>query len=240
MFNPPPPDTLSPGKWRSNPNRSSTRKSCASRCGCSSSPSKRTPGSPNASPGPNLSLPAVPTSSRKSTCSGSDELLCASQAVGRTLTNQFYALYADIRQRDLILRVWHVDPLRCPICRNPMRVIAVLDDPQVVEKILRHLGARNDPPAALPPPGGSRWPHLQTLWRGGPQARLRECADELRGTAADPSAKRSHASATPFPRLVCGPAASARRRDPPPRGARPAQTASSTASPARNGARMSV
>ena len=28
------------------------------------------------------------------------------------------------RWRDLILRVWHVDPLRCPVCQNPMRVIA--------------------------------------------------------------------------------------------------------------------
>ena len=42
---------------------------------------------------------------------------------------------------DLILRDWHVDPLRCPVCQNPMRVIAVIDDRRVVEKILRHLGA---------------------------------------------------------------------------------------------------
>ncbi len=42
---------------------------------------------------------------------------------------------------DLILRVWHVDPLRWPVCQNPMRVVAVIDDPRVGEKILRHLGA---------------------------------------------------------------------------------------------------
>jgi hypothetical protein len=57
------------------------------------------------------------------------------------------------RWRDLILRVWHVDPLRCPVCQNPMRVIAVIDDPRLVEKILRHLGAWHDPPARLPAPG---------------------------------------------------------------------------------------
>ena len=34
-----------------------------------------------------------------------------------------------------------------------MRVIAVIDDPRVVEKILRHLGAWHDPPADLSPPG---------------------------------------------------------------------------------------
>ena len=60
--------------------------------------------------------------------------------------------------RDLILRVWHVDPLRCPVCQNPMRVIAVIDDPRVVEKILRHLGAWHDPPAR-PPPQGVRGPY---------------------------------------------------------------------------------
>ena len=57
------------------------------------------------------------------------------------------------RWRDLILRVWHVDPLRCPVCQNPMRVIAVVDDARVVEKILRHLGAWHDPPARPPPQG---------------------------------------------------------------------------------------
>ena len=55
------------------------------------------------------------------------------------------------RWRDLILRVWHVDPLRCPVCQNPMRVIAVIDDSQVVEKILRHLGVWHDPPPRPPP-----------------------------------------------------------------------------------------
>ncbi|MGD0536153.1 MAG: hypothetical protein ABSC03_00775 [Verrucomicrobiota bacterium] len=49
------------------------------------------------------------------------------------------------RWRDLILRVWHLDPLRCPNCQSPMRVIAVIDDPQVTEKILRHLGAWHHP-----------------------------------------------------------------------------------------------
>jgi hypothetical protein len=57
------------------------------------------------------------------------------------------------RWRDLILRVWHVDPLRCPVCQNPMRVVAVIDDRRVVEKILRHLGAWHDPPTRPPPAG---------------------------------------------------------------------------------------
>jgi hypothetical protein len=62
------------------------------------------------------------------------------------------------RWRDLILRVWHVDPLRCPVCQNPMRVIAVIDDPNVTERILRHLGAWHDPPPR-PPPGSMPGPY---------------------------------------------------------------------------------
>ena len=33
-----------------------------------------------------------------------------------------------------------------------MRIIAVIDDPRAVEKILRHLGAWHDPPARLRAP----------------------------------------------------------------------------------------
>jgi len=42
--------------------------------------------------------------------------------------------------RDLIMQVWHTDPLICPRCQHRMRVIAVIDQREVVEKILRHLG----------------------------------------------------------------------------------------------------
>jgi hypothetical protein len=36
-----------------------------------------------------------------------------------------------------------------------MRVIALIHDARVVEKILRHLGAWHDPPAGLSPPPGA-------------------------------------------------------------------------------------
>ncbi len=59
----------------------------------------------------------------------------------------------------MILRVWHVDPLRCPVCQHPMRVLALIDDRRVVEKILRHLGAWHDPQACrLPSPACSSAP----------------------------------------------------------------------------------
>ena len=56
-----------------------------------------------------------------------------------------------------ILRVWHVDPLRCPVCQHEMRVLCVIDDPRVIERILRHLGVWHDPPAR-PPPAQSAGP----------------------------------------------------------------------------------
>jgi len=59
------------------------------------------------------------------------------------------------RWRDRILRVWRVDRLRFPVCNNPMRVIAVVDDPRVVERTLRHGAAWHDPPPRSPPPNGS-------------------------------------------------------------------------------------
>jgi hypothetical protein len=63
--------------------------------------------------------------------------------------------------RDLILRVWHVDPLRCPVCQNPMRVIAIIDQHDVVEKILRHLHLWSGTPPLAParaPPRTTKTP----------------------------------------------------------------------------------
>jgi len=52
--------------------------------------------------------------------------------------------------RDLILQVWHTDPLICPQCQHAMRVIAVIDQRVVIEKILRHLGQWNGTPPLAP------------------------------------------------------------------------------------------
>jgi hypothetical protein len=39
----------------------------------------------------------------------------------------------------LIAQVYQVDPLRCPRCSAPMRILAVITGPDEVRKILRHL-----------------------------------------------------------------------------------------------------
>ena len=40
----------------------------------------------------------------------------------------------------MIRKVYEADPLECPKCKGPMRVIALIEDPVVVRAILVHLG----------------------------------------------------------------------------------------------------
>ena len=55
----------------------------------------------------------------------------------------------------LIRKVYEADPLECPQCNGPMRVIALIEDPGVIRRILQHLGLW----AAQPPRAKSScWP----------------------------------------------------------------------------------
>ena len=58
----------------------------------------------------------------------------------------------------LIRLVYEVDPLTCPRCGGEMRVIALIQEPAVIDKILRHLREKGRGPRAGPwatgPPGG--------------------------------------------------------------------------------------
>lgn len=40
----------------------------------------------------------------------------------------------------LIKQVYEVDPLVCPRCSGTMRIIALIEQPAVIERILTHLG----------------------------------------------------------------------------------------------------
>ena len=62
--------------------------------------------------------------------------------------------------RELIKKVWEADPLLCPHCQHDMRIVALIDDEAVIERILRHLGlweagvrveSARDPPAPAEP-----------------------------------------------------------------------------------------
>ena len=54
----------------------------------------------------------------------------------------------------LIKQVYEVDPFMCPRCTGPMRIIAFIEQPEVIEKILTHLGLWpthiHSPPAGAP------------------------------------------------------------------------------------------
>jgi hypothetical protein len=49
--------------------------------------------------------------------------------------------------------VWEVDPFDCPRCGAEMKLIALIDDNEVIEKILRHLDLwpQEAIPARAPP-----------------------------------------------------------------------------------------
>jgi hypothetical protein len=40
----------------------------------------------------------------------------------------------------LIQKIYEADPLICPKCSGEMKVISVIEDEEVIKKILRHLG----------------------------------------------------------------------------------------------------
>jgi hypothetical protein len=47
---------------------------------------------------------------------------------------------ASKKWRELIKKVWEVDPLLCPKCGTEMKMIALIDDAGVIARILKHLG----------------------------------------------------------------------------------------------------
>jgi hypothetical protein len=56
----------------------------------------------------------------------------------------------------LIQKIYEVEPLTCPKCSGKMKVISVIEDEDVIKKILKHLGlwdqkARPPPKANSPP-----------------------------------------------------------------------------------------
>jgi hypothetical protein len=42
--------------------------------------------------------------------------------------------------RELIKKIWEADPLCCPRCAHEMKIISLIDEPSLIERILRHLG----------------------------------------------------------------------------------------------------
>ena len=57
----------------------------------------------------------------------------------RCLRNRRTTSHARSAWARLIRKVYEADPLECPKCHGPMRIIALIDAPPVVRRILEHL-----------------------------------------------------------------------------------------------------
>jgi hypothetical protein len=60
----------------------------------------------------------------------------------------------------LIQKIYEVDPLTCPKCSGKMKVISVIEDQDVIKKILKHLGLWEVKPR--PPPRNAKSQPLST------------------------------------------------------------------------------
>jgi len=66
----------------------------------------------------------------------------------------------------LIQKIYEADPVICPKCRGIMRIISFIEDREVIQTILKHLGlwlvkSRRTPKAHAPPAGYIRDPFSQ-------------------------------------------------------------------------------
>ena len=61
---------------------------------------------------------------------------------------------ASRRWAALLQQIFEVDPLACPSCQSPMRIVACITQASVIDRILTHLCAR----ASTAAPGGARSP----------------------------------------------------------------------------------
>ncbi len=50
----------------------------------------------------------------------------------------------------LLARIYECLPLQCPHCGEPIRIIAFVTDPEMVGRILRHVGEPTEAPRVLP------------------------------------------------------------------------------------------
>ena len=85
--------------------------------------------------------------------------LCASPIEPVSEPSSAFAAHARSAWARLIRKVYEADPLECPKCHGPMRIIALIDDPPVVRRILEHLGLWQ--PEAMersPPLPPEAWP----------------------------------------------------------------------------------
>jgi hypothetical protein len=79
----------------------------------------------------------------------------------------------------LIQKVYEVDPLKCTRCGATMRIVALIDDAGVIERILKHLSMWGPQPESRSPAGPDPpWPKGETIpltYSPGTGYRLNRC-----------------------------------------------------------------
>jgi hypothetical protein len=92
-------------------------------------------------------------------CSGSVCRIVLASGVG--------VAFATTRGRSYVLWAFGVDVLTCPRCGGTRRLLAAIQDPDSIERVLRAMGLSSDVPELAParaPPGGSELQSLQLGW----------------------------------------------------------------------------
>ena len=85
--------------------------------------------------------------------------LCASPIEPVSEPASAFAAHARSAWARLIRKVYEADPLECPKCHGPMRIIALIDDPPVVRRILDHLRLwQREAMERSPPVPPEAWP----------------------------------------------------------------------------------
>ncbi|MDD4872049.1 MAG: hypothetical protein PHR77_15945 [Kiritimatiellae bacterium] len=69
--------------------------------------------------------------------------------------------------RELIKKVWEIDPLICPHCQGEMKMIALIDEAAVVSRILKHLGLWPEFQQVRQPAERERGPPVVEPWADG-------------------------------------------------------------------------
>ena len=84
----------------------------------------------------------------------------AARAAWARLIQKVSALASCFALPPASMQSYEIDPLLCPHCGAEMRLMALIEDSPVLEKILKHLNRWDPcPPSQAPPTEDGDWPH---------------------------------------------------------------------------------
>jgi len=78
----------------------------------------------------------------------------ADDTIPKIMPNEMSSKEAKQNWARLIQKIYEVDPLICPKCQGQMKIISIIDDFEIIDKILKHLNLwdiRNHDPLEVEP-----------------------------------------------------------------------------------------